>query len=274
MSISSFNYMIFKPQNKSIAKHIEHYWIAENTAEMRMNSSNLYAYPGVTPDMIIVLDGFFEYKLNGKITKQNQSTLYSFIPNEIELNLSNLNKFILVKFKPRVLGAIQPFVNYSAQEIMKNPFGFSKYAFNGSISKLSLLLKNLSTLEMVCFLDNWFLSHYKKEREGFVIEMAEGICTDFNLQKIMEETNYSYSTIERYFKRETGLTPKKFQSMKRAKEVVTDICTTQNVDWMYYVTKYNYYDQAHFIKDIKRFTKITPKKLLEIPSLVNYRSNS
>lgn len=263
--------MLYKPTDTTIAKHIDYYWIVENSKAILGNATNLHAYPGVTPDLLIVLDGYYEYKYEGKYVKQNQSILFSFIHKEIKLNLSQLGTFILVKFKSRALGALQPFTNYKSSEIMQNPAGFSNAAFNATIPKLANWMRNLSNREMVIFLDDWLLSHYKKEREGFVVEMAEEICPDFNLQTIMEETNYSYSTIERYFKRETGLTPKKYQSLKRCKEAITEICATKNDDWIQYVSNYKYYDQAHFIKDIKRFTKFTPKQLLETPSFVTFR---
>lgn len=263
--------MIFRPQDKTIARHIDHYWIVENNKSFLGNTSCLHAYPGVTPDMIIVLDGFYEFNYLGKKVIQNKSKLYSFIHKEVELNLAPLNSFILVKFKSRALSSIQPFVNYSSKEIMTNPVDFSESAFNGTISELPNRLKHLSETEVVDFLDHWFLSYYKKEREGFVVEMAEEICPNFSLQKIMDSTNYSYSTIERHFKRETGLTPKKFQTLKRFKAVVTDICITKNRDWLTYVNDYDYYDQAHFIKDIKKHSRFTPSQLLDNQNFLSLR---
>lgn len=264
--------MIFIPQNTTIARHIDYYWIVENGKQLLGEKAlNLHAYPGVTPDMIIVLEGFYEYNYLGKKVKQNKSMLFSFIHNEILLNLSSLGSFILIKFKSRALSSLQPFVDYTSKEIMRNPVSFSEFAFNGTIKLLPEMLRKFSETEVVNFLDYWFLSYYKKEREGFVVEMVEDICPDFNLQKIMDATNYSYSTIERHFKRETGLTPKKFESLKRFKSVITEICNTQNSDWLKYVTDYNYYDQAHFIKDMKKFSQLTPSKLLETSNFISFR---
>lgn len=264
--------MICIPQDKTISRHIDYYWIVENGSQaLGGDRHNLHAFPGVTPDMIIVLDGYYEYNYLGKKVKQNKSMLFSFIHNEIQLNLTSLQSFILIKFKSRALSSIQPFVDYSSKEIMQNPVNFSASAFDGTIQDLPNYLKNLSETEIVTFLDHWFLSYYKKEREGFVVEMAEEICPDFNINTIREATNYSYSTIERHFKRETGLTPKKFQTLKRFKSAITEICSTQNNDWMHYVTDYNYYDQAHFIKEIKKFSNATPNQLLHTPNFISLR---
>ena len=266
--------MLFKPQDKNISRHIDYYWIVDDASIFLSNNNYLYAFPGITPDMIIVIDGYYEFEYQGKFVKQSKSLLFSFIHEEVMLDLSKLRSFILVKFKSRALGSLQPFVRNSAKEIMNNPFEFSKSAFGGTISQLAGWLVGLSKNEKVSFLDNWFLSYYKKEREGFVIEMAEDVSEDYNLKEIMDATNYSYSTIERYFKKETGLTPKKYQCLRRFKAVVTDICATKNDDWMHYVSEYNYYDQAHFIKDIKNYTRFTPSQLLTIPSFVTYRPKS
>lgn len=263
--------MTYRPQNEIIAKHIDYYWIVEDSKQVLSSPTQLHAYPGITPDLIIVLDGFYEYTYLGKKVTQNKSMLFSFIHDEVQLNLSELGSFILVKFKSRALSSLQPFVDYSSQEIMKDPVRFSEYAFDGSIEKLAGQLKNLSEQEVVAFLDHWLLTYYKKEREGFVVEMAAEICPDFNLQKIMGATKYSYSTIERHFKRETGLSPKRFQTLKRFKAAVTEICATQNDDWADYVANYNYYDQAHFIRDIKRFSRLTPHQLLITPNFLSYR---
>ena len=37
------------------------------------------------------------------------------------------------------------------------------------------------------------------------------------------------------------------------------------------VDKYNYFDQSHFIKEIKRYTSFTPKQLLDQPALPDFR---
>jgi AraC-like DNA-binding protein len=263
--------MLFKPQDKNISRHIDYYWIVDDASMYLNNNSYLYAFPGITPDMIIVIDGSYEFEYKGKFKHQNKSRLFSFIHEGVVLNFSNLRSFILVKFKSRALGSLKPFVHNSTEEIMCNPFGFSESAFGGTISQLAGWLIGLSKNEKVSFLDNWFLSYYKKEREGFVIEIAQDISENYDLKEIMAATNYSYSTIERYFKRETGLTPKKYQCLRRFKATVTDILATKNDDWMHYVSTYNYYDQAHFIKDIKKYTRFTPSQLLTVPSFVNYR---
>ncbi|MEM9895979.1 MAG: AraC family transcriptional regulator, partial [Bacteroidota bacterium] len=102
-------------------------------------------------------------------------------------------------------------------------------------------------------------------------EMAEELKEDCSPKNILSDTNYSYSTLERYFKKETGLTLKGFQTLTRFKLATEELYTTQNQNWIHYVDKFKYFDQSHFIKEIKRFSGFTPSQLLNTPGLISYR---
>lgn len=88
---------------------------------------------------------------------------------------------------------------------------------------------------------------------------------------ILEKTGYSLSTLERHVKRETGLTPKAFLGLRKYKAAVEEIHNNQHQDWQYYVEKYNYTDQSHFIKTVKRYTGFTPTQLIKNPNLISFR---
>jgi len=92
-----------------------------------------------------------------------------------------------------------------------------------------------------------------------------------SIQNLLSKTNYSISTLERHVKREIGMTPKAFLSLKKYKEAVEEIHNDDDYDWQYYVDKYNYTDQSHFIKTIKRYTGFTPTQLIKAPNLISFR---
>ena len=101
--------------------------------------------------------------------------------------------------------------------------------------------------------------------------MSQEVSKDCNLGAIMKVTGYSYSTIERYFKKETGLTPKSFQTLQRFKKVLRELSTSVNLDWQHYVLEHGYYDQSHFIKEMKKFTGYSPSALVHMPSFIKLR---
>ena len=197
--------------------------------------------------------------------------LYSFIHKEVQLDFSNLSSFIIVQFKSRAVSSLLPFLKYKAEEIMSNPICKAQDIFGLPIERLATHLK-LSPIERkVAALDEFFLSYYCNRREGFISDLVNQFKKPLSLNKILELTNYSYSTLERHFKRDTGLTPKQYQCLRRYKAAVEEIYDTQNTDWIYYVEKFGYFDQSHFIKEIKRYTTFTPAQLLSTPGLRTYR---
>ncbi len=264
--------MLFEPQIPELRNHIDNYWIINDMSKL-FPEGKMYAYPGITPDMIIVLDGYYSMDYMGKQYRSNKSQLFSFIHQKVLMDLSKLKKCIIIKFKSRGLSSLLPFVNYKSDALMRNSIANTEDVLKIKLEAFENHLKTLSLQEILVALDDWFFKHYKKEREGFVVEMAQEISADFDLKTIMNATNYSYSTIERYFKHETGLTPKKFQSLKRYKKTIRELYTTQNTDWQHYILKYGYHDQSHFIKDIKRYTSFTPSQLLNNQAFIQIRPN-
>ena len=197
--------------------------------------------------------------------------MFSHIESHFICYPKRLQLFIIVQFKSRSLSSVQPFTDLSAPDLMKNPACKADLVFGEGINRLTDYLKKLPPTAMAAELDDWFLRRLDRGKEGFVTEVLGERSGINNLTEIREKTNYSYSTLERYFKKETGMTPKKFQSLQRYKQAVEEIYNSRSDDWMHYVEKYNYYDQSHFIKEVKRYTRFTPSQLLQIPGILDYR---
>ncbi len=262
------------PQDDILKKHIDHYWLVkENVLDLSTYQNKIYAYPSITPDMLIVLKGHYSFCYQNKYYTDNRSRVFAFIHEALTVDLTQLKSFILIKFKSRALSSLLPFTKHNAQTIISNSVGPTDEVFDHSILKLTKHLTNLDASKIVDELDQWLMKYYKKEREGFILDISKEITHTLDIQEILNKTNYSYSTLERHFKRDTGLTPKKYQTLQRCKLVTQEIYNTKNTDWSYYIDKYGYFDQSHFIKDIKRFTSFTPLQLLHTPGLLNLRPN-
>ncbi|MEM8847032.1 MAG: helix-turn-helix domain-containing protein [Bacteroidota bacterium] len=263
--------MVYKPQLFEVQKHIDHYWILDESILLDLGSTHMYAYPGITPDMIIVLEGHYSLSYGGKKYKSDRSLLFSFIHEKVHIDFSALKRCIVVKFKSRGLSSLKPFVRSSADTIMRNSVAFTKDAFGAELKRLNDYLKTCEPKNLVLELDNWFAQRYRRQDEGFVVEMSQEVSKDCNLGAIMKATGYSYSTIERYFKKETGLTPKSFQTLQRFKKVLRELSTSANLDWQHYILEHGYYDQSHFIKEMKKFTGYSPSALVHMPSFIKLR---
>lgn len=260
------------PNSEILKKHIDHYWIVRASIfDLCANQQLLFAYPGITPDMLMVLDGYYSYQYQGKKYIQNANLFFCFIHEKMTVDLSHLKSFILIKFKSRALSSLLPFIKQKSEAIMRNPIIDCDELFDTNTTIFSKHVRKLDNEGIVDELDNWFMQLYHKDREGLIIDIAEEVSKKIDIQTILKATNYSQSTLERHFKRDTGLTPKKYQSLQRYKLAIREIYETRNTDWQYYVNKYGYFDQSHFIKEIKKYTSFTPNQLLHVQSFVGFR---
>ena len=72
--------------------------------------------------------------------------------------------------------------------------------------------------------------------------------------------NTSASPLEKRFRQEVGASPKKFSMIVRAQNVLAAMDNGKQ-NYAEYLSAY--YDQAHFIKDFKKFASITPEQYLK-----------
>jgi AraC-like DNA-binding protein len=64
--------------------------------------------------------------------------------------------------------------------------------------------------------------------------------------------------LARLFSIEVGLTPKLYARVQRFSRVVESIYNSSAVDWSDLAVRCGYFDQAHFIRDFKAFSGLTP----------------
>jgi AraC-like DNA-binding protein len=80
------------------------------------------------------------------------------------------------------------------------------------------------------------------------------------ISELAKQLNTSASPLEKRFRQEVGASPKKFATIVRARNVLTAM---ENGQQNYAAYLSAFYDQAHFIKDFKKFAAITPEQYLK-----------
>ena len=271
--------MKYLPQHSELSKYIDHYWVIDSAEDLFQSSRVVYDYPGIKPELILMLEGKLHYRYLGISGETSKHLLASHIDEEFLFDAKELDRFVIIQFKPRSLSALLPFISVSPKDLIKQSVCDAEDVFGNSVNILAHHLDQVSEEEMLPILDNWFLNRMDKASTGFVTEIFNEVeqnktatfDASRSLQAMKDITRYSYSTLERYFKKETGMTPKKYQTLGRYKAAVEEIYDTQNNDWTHYVAKYGYFDQSHFIKEVKRYTHFTPAQLLRTPGLRTFR---
>jgi len=261
---------VYKPTEKSLAKHIEYYWQIYDAKNFFNHTSTMHFYPGITPELLIPLKGFFQYQYDGQTHKIDYPIISTVVRKKGLLEVSALESFIIVRFKSSALSSLLPFVSYSSQDLITKALIDAREVFGNDICKLEQQLKTNPNNQHTEILNHWIFKKLNSDREGFLVDVLNQHQIH-SIKELMVLTNYSYSTLERIFKKETGLTPKKYFIFKRFKSTLEELIPSEKADWFNFISKYGYYDQSHFIKEVKKFTQHTPLQLLQLPSLLSYR---
>lgn len=263
--------MKYLPQHPALQRHIDHFWIVEKGCELFKSAPPLLDFPGLCPELIFVLDGYYTIHYQGRKERVSDNRLYSFIYQDVLLDCSTLKSFAFVRFKPRNLSSLLPFIPYPAPEVMRNSICRIEDIFHGMPACPIKHLAKLSAPIIGQELESWLLQQYRPEHEGFLADMAAELPNGGSPKEVMAKTGYSYSTLERHFKRDTGLSPKQYQRLQRFRRVINELYDSQNTDWMHYVVQNGYHDQSHLIREVKHFSRRTPTAILREPGLQGFR---
>jgi methylphosphotriester-DNA--protein-cysteine methyltransferase len=83
-----------------------------------------------------------------------------------------------------------------------------------------------------------------------------------SLRELTERIGYSQKHFIGMFKRQVGLTPKRYLKIMRFQKAVQEIERQPALDWTLLAADCGFYDQAHFINDFKLFSGFTPEDYL------------
>jgi AraC-like DNA-binding protein len=138
-------------------------------------------------------------------------------------------------------------------------------------------LKDCITL-LEKFLINKIVSQKPKYRHRGIVWAADlliqqkGFCS---IKKLAHHCNMTLQTFEVQFIEQVGLSPKIFSRLLRFGLAVDLKLYQPDKSWTQIAHTCGYFDQAHFIKEFKKFTFLTPNKFIKTmhPVLENFDSD-
>ena len=84
-----------------------------------------------------------------------------------------------------------------------------------------------------------------------------------SIQAIFDGDPSQRRKLERKFRRQIGISPKQLSKVIRLQSALKMLLNEEDISLTHIAYESEYYDQAHFSKDFKQFTGITPKDFLD-----------
>lgn len=253
------------PKLSSVAKYIKCYWLIE-----KHPGSKTYQYPKLNPDpsahlIISPPRQAYHYDLNpGLATGEGSHWLY---PHQQTFELDHSKPFVHLGIKFHI-GAL-----YSLPDFSENALALDKVeAVKNSKLLQQLALDEAAFIELArnhseqcgrqldAQLELW-LKECNEDQHSKLTRKALQYLDQSTISELGELLYCSQRTLERSFRRVTGLTLKQCQSMKRLEAMLEYLYQRESaeLDWVEIAFRFGFSDQPHLIRYLKKQIGFTPK---------------
>lgn len=225
-----------KNPDESLTNFIKCFWTSETLTK--------------SAEYTILPDGYFDLILEFKNKKLSTIKLTGIWTVPIDIRTEINTTLFAVRFKPL---AIELLENINLKALL-----------NSSIKLETdfLGIGHLTTDNFNDFcqhIENYLKSRIEKVKtmSDFKIRLFNEIFKKeiFNVQELSEKASWTSRQINRYFNVRFGLSLKEYLNIIRCHKAFKDISNHK------LAPQNQYFDQSHFIKEIKKFTGVTPTEL-------------
>ena len=172
---------------------------------------------------------------------------------------------LIIRFLPQ--GAY-PFLHFPVVELNDMVIE-ADLIFAQSVAQLrDQLLETATIPNKFAVVYQWLLARFKPEllptqAVKHVLGLIHRSPTPDSLKSISSDIGYSQKHLIHLFKKYVGFRPKQYQQITRFNLALAQIEQGQGLSMTALGYECGYYDQAHFIKEFKKFAGFSPKRFLK-----------
>ncbi len=167
--------------------------------------------------------------------------------------------YIGARLKP---GAFYSIFNIEANEIMDNMISFSEIEKEYDLEEI---FEFTDTSKRIDCLKKYLLKKFNNELKKDFLTIINELYENPRQQSVInisKKLGYNIRQLSRIFKKNYGISPKVLLNILRLHLCLT-LLLDEKMELADIAMQCGFYDQSHFIKEIKRYTGISPLKLIE-----------
>ncbi len=240
---------------------VDYYWyLNANEAEHRRELS----LPDGSIDIIFNLGNMPMrfYDTEHRLHLYKSSVLCGPHSQYFSIDAAGEGKVVGIHIKP---GGLRPFMRGSMNEVHNRLLPLDLVWGSLAIELHERLLEQRQPLDMFRILDRSLpglaCSPLVRSRE---IEYIRMNLLSHNVHDLVEQQGMSHRWLNHKFKEEIGLTPKAMSRILRFQQALQLIHQGRAMDWAELALACGYYDQAHFCREFKAYSGITPGEYIPI----------
>lgn len=240
-----------KETTESLQSYIDCYWESHD-----MKGKEIYVYPSLPEPYI---NFYFPVQVNEKAWIKGISSKSDFFEMRSKLFgvRCYLKGYIQLKIAP-VSIIINQFSN------IENVGGEQELHLESDLSEATSFQERIGLFQN--YFENKMVSNISQKEEN-ISNAFQYLITEYRDPKVIqhysEKSGFSTRTVNRWFTNYLGVSPKRLSRIARFHKALSGLYSHEGFGYYF---DCGYYDQAHFIKEFKEFTGITPEEYFKIVS--------
>lgn len=254
------NYQTKLP-DPELQEFVKCYWT------LNIPAGNVLEKQRIVPDgcMEMIFHGgdlYRQYTEDGGSIIQPRCFVFGQITKILEIEDTGKTDIFSVRFHP---GGFAPLVNFPLKDMENRAVPLFDLFGQRSVSLEKKILSSGSFEEKISIIETFLLNELMSPK---TIDRITKSCVDIMLQlngliqveDLSGQLKIHRRQLERRFSTVVGLSPKQLSKMIRIQSTLKSLAQNEFANLASVAYDNNYYDQAHFIKDFKEFTGLSPKK--------------
>lgn len=157
------------------------------------------------------------------------------------------------------------------QEIFFEEINEELSAFFEKLNKTNILSRKVDLFH--AYFNSFINVSEVNDLTGYILSEINSTQGNVRIHELADELHYSERHISRIFLDSMGITPKTFARIVRFQNVVDSILQQPMLSLCDYMSELGYSDQAHFQREFKQYTGITPRRFLSYAQNATYPSH-
>lgn len=254
------NHQIFEP-NKDLAAFVKCYWTLESPKE-KTPERNTIVPDGCMKMIFHYGDLYKHYPENGNCIELPRCFVVGQLTGPYEVEPAGETGTFFVCFHPN---GFLPFASIPIREMENTAVPLDKLFGKDGQEIGQKILNASSAVERITLIEAFLFSQLQHAAaiDQIVKSTVEIILTangQLSVDELSRQTSIKRRQLERKFSSAIGLSPKQLSKTIRLQATLKTLLSKKITNLTALAYESEYYDQAHFIKDFKEFTGITPKE--------------
>jgi AraC-like DNA-binding protein len=253
------DYQVIDP-SAELQPFVKCFWTLEDDASE--NPVKQRVVPDGCMEMIFHYgDLYRQYFEDGSSIIQPRCFVFGQITRFLEIEPTGVTGIVSARFHP---DGLLPFINVPVKDLENKAVGLHElFSNNGKILEEEVIFKKTNA-DRIEIIEKFLLSFLELPQ---TIDKITKSCVDvilhssgqLNLDELAGKLKINRRSIERKMSSAVGISPKQLAKIIRLQASMKMLEKKQFTSLTSLAYENGYYDQAHFIKDFKEFTGLSPK---------------